>query len=276
MSRAAGGRVSGIAWQLRLKPRTEPLGGIQHGRLRLDGRQYGLCDRGSVPVPFGLINAGPHGVLYGYVAAGGGGYRITVSAGSRALARTATDSMFFIRALPRSACSYPVLTVTATSTPVAGMPPAISRSLDDSAPAFTTTMRFGDCRRHALVTPVSEHGQRRGRSPNAPLAHVRAQVPLTVPSRSQSRASGTIWELTHNAQRGVGLLAVRLRPGRYGIWLLTPHKRPVVLGTATITHDELRGAYDLPADTTTAHIVIATRPPGQSNTPGTVVLRATL
>ncbi len=56
MIRAAGGQVSGIAWQLRVKPGTELPGAIAHGRLRLAGRDYGLCSQRSVPVPFGLIN----------------------------------------------------------------------------------------------------------------------------------------------------------------------------------------------------------------------------
>ena len=231
--RAAGGRVSGLAWQLRVLPDAELPGGLEHGRLRLGAHEYGLCSQQSVPVPFGLINAGRHGIVYGYVATGGGGYRITISAGSARITATA-HTLFFIAALPRPACAYHTLSATATSTPVTGLPPDIEHSLDDTATRLTTTIRFGDCRPNALVTAASERGKTQGRSPNASLAKIIAQRTLAPPPGSHSGADGTVWELTHNGQRGIELFAVRLRPGRYGVWLLGPHNQATALAEATV------------------------------------------
>ena len=73
------------------------------------------------------------------------------------------------------------------------------------------------------MTAASERGETQGRSPNAPLAKMIAQRTLAAPPGSHSGAAGTLWELTHNGQRGIELLVVRLRPGRYGVWLLSPH-----------------------------------------------------
>ncbi len=272
---AAGGRLSGIPWQLRAKPGVALPSAIEHGRLRLGGHEYGLCSQGPVPVPFGLINAGPHGVLYGYVT-GAGSYRITVSAGTTPLTTSTTDTFFFIGVLPRPACSYRSLSVTATSTPVSGLPPNISRSLDDDAPRFTTTMRFGDCHPHALVTTISERGRTQGRSPNAPLARVTAQLSLTRVPGSQSHAGGTVWELTHSGYRGINVLVVGLRPGRYGIWLLGPRNRATAVAAVTVKH-QLQASYDLPPDASSARqIVVTAQASGQIDTPGRIILRATL
>ena len=90
------------------------------------------------------------------------------------------------RSLPRPACAYDTLSVTATSTPVTGLPPDIEHSLDDTATRLTTTIRFGDCRPNALVTAASERGETQGRSPNAPLAKMIAQRTLTAPPVSHS------------------------------------------------------------------------------------------
>ena len=277
MVRFAGGRVSGIPWQLRVGLGTELHSGIVHGRLDLGGREYGLCSRQSVPVPFGLINAGAHGIVYGYVANGAGSYRITVSAGATPLATSVTDTLFFILALPRPACTFPALSVTATATPVGGLPPDISRSLNDTATRFTTTIGFGDCRPHALVTAVSEGGQSEGRSPNAPLATGIAQVKLIAAPGSHSHAVGTVWELRHGGKLGINLFAGRLRPGRYGVWLFGPNHRATSLASVTVKHNEINGAYDLPSDAGGARqIVIAAEAPGQRDTPGRIVLSATI
>ena len=274
--RAAAGRLSGLAWQLRLKPDTALPGAVAHGRLLLGGVQYGLCSRQSVPVPFGLVNAGSHGIVYGYVTSGGS-YHVTVSAGSTPLATRVVDTFFFIAALPRPACSYRELSVTAISTDVTGLPPDITRSLDDDPTQLTTTTRFGACRPHALVTATSESGESQGRNPNAPLATATAQLPLIAPRGSGSRASGRVWELTHDGERGVNLLAFGLRPGRYGVWLLGPQGRTTALGAVNIKHDEILKSYDLPADVRGRQIAVAAAPGrGQLDAPGAIVLRATL
>jgi hypothetical protein len=275
--RAASGRVSGLAWQLRVKPDTALPGAVTHGRLLLGGVQYGLCSRQSVPVPFGLVNAGSHGIVYGYITTGGGSYRVTVSAGNTPLASRVVDTFFFIAALPRSACSYRELSVTAISTDVTGLPPDITRSLDDDPTQLTTTMRFGACRPHALVTATSEHGESQGRNPNAPLATATAQLPLVAPPGSGSRAGGRVWELAHDGQRGVSLFAFGLRSGRYGIWLLGPQGRSTALGAVNVRHDEILKSYDLPADVRGRQIAVALAPGhGRLDAPGTILLRATL
>jgi hypothetical protein len=274
---AASGRLSGIAWQVRVKPGTALPGAIAHGRLLVGAGEYGLCSRQSVPVPFGLVNAGSHGIVYGYITTGGGSYRVTVSAGNTPLASRVVDTFFFIAALPRSACSYRELSVTAISTDVTGLPPDITRSLDDDPTQLTTTMRFGACRPHALVTATSEHGESQGRNPNAPLATATAQLPLVAPPGSGSRAGGRVWELAHDGQRGVSLFAFGLRSGRYGIWLLGPQGRSTALGAVNVRHDEILKSYDLPADVRGRQIAVALAPGhGRLDAPGTILLRATL
>ena len=275
--RVASGRVSGISWELREKPGTALPGSVAHGRLILGGVRYGLCSRQSVPVPFGLVNAGPHAILYGYVAEGGGAYRITVSAGNTTISSSVANLFFFIRALPRPACAYRALTITATSTPAIGLPPDILRSLNEDPTVLTTTMSFGACRPHSLVTAASEQGASRGRSPDAPLATQIAQVMLTPSPGSRSGLGGRVWELTHAGVRGINLFAFGLGPGRYGVWLLGPHGQIAKLGAAEVKHDEILSSYDLPADTRGRQVVVATAPArGQMNAPGTIVLRATL
>jgi hypothetical protein len=274
--RTASGRVSGISWELREKPGTALPGAIVHGRLILGGVQYGFCSRQSVPVPFGLVNAGPHAIVYGYAATGGPSSRITVSAGNTTILSSVANLFFFIHALPRPACAYHALTITATSTPVSGMPPDISRSLNEDPTRLKTTMQFGACRPHALVTAVSEQGSSQGRSPNAPLATATAQVKLTPPSGSSSRASGWVFELARDGLRGINLLAFGLTPGRYGIWLIDPHGRSTALGADKVKHDEILKSFDLPADVRGSQVLVAAQGPGQTDTPGTTVLRAKL
>jgi hypothetical protein len=274
--RAASGRVSGISWELREKPDTALPGSVAHGRLILGGVQYGLCSRQSVPVPFGLVNAGSHAIVYGYVATGGGSYRIMVSAGNATILSSVANLFFFIHALPRPACDYRALTITATSTPVVGMPPDISRSLDEDPTRLTTTTQFGACRPHALVTAVSEQGESQGRSPNAPLATATAQVKLTPPPGSSSRASGWVFELDHDGLRGINLLAFGLTPGRYGMWLVGPRGRTTALGADKVKHDEILKSFDLPADVRGSQVLVAAQRPGQVDTAGTIVLRAAL
>jgi hypothetical protein len=274
--RAASGRVSGISWELREKPGTALPGSITHGRLILGGVHYGLCSRQSVPVPFGLVDAGSHAIVYGYAATGGPSYRITVSAGNTTILSSVANLFFFIHALPRPACAYRALTITATSTPVSGMPPDITRSLDDDPTRLTTTMQFGACRPHALVTAVSAQGSTQGRSANAPLATVTAQVKLSPPPGSSSRTSGWVFELAHDGVRGINLLAFGLAPGRYGIWLVGPRGRTTALGADKVKHDEILKSFDLPADVRGNQVLVAAQGPGHVETPGTIVLRATL
>ena len=142
------------------------------------------------------------------------------------------------------------------------MPPDISRSLNEDPTRLTTTMQFGACRPHALVTAESEQGSSQGRSPNAPLATATAQVKLTPPSGSSSRASGWVFELAHDGLRGINLLAFGLTPGRYGIWLVDPHGRTTALGADRVKHDEILKSFDLPADVRGSQV--SSRPRGSA------------
>lgn len=137
-------------------------------------------------------------------------------------------------------------------------------------------MRLGDCRPHALVTEISEHGHTRGRSPNAQLASITTQLKLTAPQGSHSHAAGTVWELTHNGQLGVSVLAFGLSPGRYGIWLLGPDDRLTAIGTASVKHDEINESYDLPVDAGHAQQIVITAQASGQTARGRIVLRATL
>ncbi len=272
----ASGRVSGVPWQLRVKPGVALPGAIAHGRLLLGADHYGLCSQEPVPVPFGLVNAGSHGIVYGYLTTGGGAFRVTIWSGNTPLASSIAETDFFIGALPRDACAYRALTVTATSTPVTGMPPDISRALDDAAIHLTTTMHFGECRPRALVTAVSERGETQGRSPDAPLAKITAQLRLIASPDAPPHAGAIVWELTHDGLRGINLFAFGLTPGQYGVWLLGPNGHVTALAAVTVKHDEIQGSYDLPAGAGGRRIVVAAQAPGTSGRPGPIVLSATL
>jgi hypothetical protein len=279
LSRITGGEVDGIEWQLRGKLGTEALSLAPHTQLVLGGRRYGLCSQTALPVPFALLNSGAHGIVFGNVPEGGS-YLITVTTAGTRLLATKTgfdDEMFFIGALARPACSYRTLTVSAASEPaIGGLPPNIARSIQATTAHFSSTITFGSCRPGALVTVVSEHGQRRGVLSSV-LAHGVAQVSLTAPAGAHSDAKGDLWELTRDGLRGVELLAFGLRPGRYGIWLDAARTPPTRIGSATITgHRELHSAYDLPAGFTGGRVVLATQPSGDTTGPGATVLQATL
>lgn len=227
-------------------------------------------------MPFGLVNAGSHGIVYGYLTTGGGAFRVTIWSGNTPLASSIAETDFFIGALPRDACAYRALTVTATSTPVTGMPPDISRALDDAAIHLTTTMHFGECRPRALVTAVSERGETQGRSPDAPLAKITAQLRLIASPDAPPHAGAIVWELTHDGLRGINLFAFGLTPGQYGVWLLGPNGHVTALAAVTVKHDEIQGSYDLPAGAGGRRIVVAAQAPGTSGRPGPIVLSATL
>ena len=279
LSRITGGQVAGTDWQLRGEMGTEALSLAPHTQLVLGGSRYGLCSQTSVPVPFALLNSGAHGIVFGNVPEGGS-YLITVTVGGTRLLATKTgfdDEMFFIGALPRPACSYRTLTVSAASEPaIGGLPPNIARSIQVTAAHFSTTITFGSCRPGALVTVVSEHGQRHGVLSSV-LARIVAQVSLTAPTGAHSGAKGQLSELTRDGLRGIELLAFGLRAGQYGIWLDAARTPPTRIGAATITgHRELHSAYDLPTGFTRGRVLLAAQPSGEATAPGTTVLQATL
>ena len=279
LSRIAAGQVAGIDWQLRGEMGTEALSLAPHTQLVLGGRRYGLCSQTSLPVPFALLNSGAHGIVFGNVPEGGS-YLITVTAGATRLLATKTgfdDEMFFIGELPRPACSYRALTVSAASEPaIGGLPPNIAHSIQATTAHFSATITFGSCRPDALVTAISEHGLRHGVLSSV-LARSVAEVSLTAPPGAHSNAKGDLWELTRDGLRGVELLAFGLRPGQYGVWLEPARTPPTRIGAATITgHRALRTAYDLPASFTGGRLVLAAQRSSDHTTPGTTVLQATL
>ena len=112
----AHGTVAGERWTLQADRSRRGLAAVQAGRLLLDGRAYGFCE-GVLDIE--LVNAGSHGIVYGYAsrsfhapitveAAPGRG---TATHPVRAHDYPATihsvpGGVLFLRALPSSACVY--------------------------------------------------------------------------------------------------------------------------------------------------------------------------
>ena len=119
----AHGQVGGQRWTLEADNARRGLGSVQAGRFLLGGHAYGFCETG---LDVELINAGPHGVVYGLAAHR---YRppiaiqATTAHGTPAhpvrahiyptTARRVRGGTFFVGALPESACGYPGLGVSA-------------------------------------------------------------------------------------------------------------------------------------------------------------------
>jgi hypothetical protein len=273
LSSSAHGVVAGKAWQLRTGSGEYPEV-IEHGQLILAGHRYPLCSQLSVPVAFGVIDAGAHGIVYGYTTEGAN-YRFTIAGQGVHMDTRFQDVMFFIAALPRSACSYPSLSVTATEPPVGGLPPGISKDLDAHTPRLTTTLHFGACHPGRSRPVTLSRGQRSGRSPNASLARVIASPPLKPPAGSDSRARGITEQETHHGHNGISIDAFDLDPGRYVVWLLGGH-RPSVLARATVRH-ALQGTYDLPAKLGHGRQIAIARPSRRHpSAVGQIVLQANL
>jgi DNA-binding beta-propeller fold protein YncE len=115
--RVAAGSVGGRTWSLWARKGIADPDGIEEGGLVLGGRWYALCD-GSLPAgPDGnmeLIDAGARGVVYGFVQHPS---RVTMRLASSGRLLPPPSAIllhgttFFIGQLPRSACSYPMLTL---------------------------------------------------------------------------------------------------------------------------------------------------------------------
>ena len=113
----AQGSLAGHNWRLFARRGENGLQAVEDGRLGLDGRAYGMCPGAPNPAEFSLIDAGAHGIVYGYIA-DPGNYTISLHLGpnaSKPRLRNVLGGTFFIQALPKSACSYPSLTLTATT-----------------------------------------------------------------------------------------------------------------------------------------------------------------
>jgi DNA-binding beta-propeller fold protein YncE len=121
--KVAAGLVGGQPWSLWSEKGAAGVvgvAGIENGGLVLGGRWYGLCPGPPNPAEFELIDAGSHGIVYGYVA-NPGSYSIKLtSAGAlpAPLVRQVQGGTFFIAALPKSACSYPTMVLNATTATV--------------------------------------------------------------------------------------------------------------------------------------------------------------
>ena len=115
----ASGQVGGQPWSLWSEKGVTGVDGIENGGLVLAGRWYGLCPGPPNPAEFELVDAGSHGVVYGYVA-NPGNYAVTLTPGtlSAPLVRPVQGGTFFIGLLPRSACAYSSMVLNATTSSV--------------------------------------------------------------------------------------------------------------------------------------------------------------
>jgi YVTN family beta-propeller protein len=116
----ASGQVGGEPWTLWSQRGVTGVDGIENGGLVLGGRWYGLCPGPPNPAEFELVDAGSHGVVYGYVA-NPGNYAVTLTPGGMlagSVVRPVQGGTFFIGLLPRSACAYPSLVLDATTSSV--------------------------------------------------------------------------------------------------------------------------------------------------------------
>lgn len=119
----AHGTVGGQRWTLEVDGARHGLRSLQAGRFVLGGHPHGFCETG---LDLELVNAGPHGVVYGLAARP---YRppIVVEATTAhgtaanpvsadkypATTRKVPDATLFVRALPASACAYRTVAVAA-------------------------------------------------------------------------------------------------------------------------------------------------------------------
>jgi hypothetical protein len=140
--KVAGGTIGGQPWSLWSQKGSRGVDGIKSGGLVLSGRWYGMCPMIPLnPAQFDLIDAGPRGVVYGFVASPGD-YAIRLSGQTLRERLPAPSAMlvqggtFFIGLLPRSACDYSSMTLDATG-----------KSLTD-----THNLSFGSCKSRQLVT----------------------------------------------------------------------------------------------------------------------------
>jgi len=140
----ASGSVGGQAWGLWAKKGSAGVTSIENGGLVFGGRWYGLCPGPPNPAEFELLNAGAHGIAYGFVA-NPGDYAVTMKPGDALSApqiRRVADGTFFIGQLAKSACAYPSLVLYATT-----------RSVTDMH-----QLSFSGCGPNQLVTISGGHG----------------------------------------------------------------------------------------------------------------------
>jgi YVTN family beta-propeller protein len=143
-TRVARGLVAGTPWSLWSASKGGGVDGIENGGLVLGGRWYGMCPGPPNPAEFELLSTGRDGIVFGYVA-NPGDYKVTLSgAPDLRLPRTyrIDGGTFFIGVLPRSACAYRALQLTAST-----------RSVTD-----LHHLGFGSCRPNQLVAITESNG----------------------------------------------------------------------------------------------------------------------
>jgi hypothetical protein len=126
---AAHGDVDGHRWVLEIDQARHGANAVRAGRFLLDGRAYGICRQ---KVDFELIDATPHGIVYGFAVAPfippvvieATTARGTASSPVPAYHYPATTrhvpgGTLFVRALPASACAYKSVAATVTKRPSA-------------------------------------------------------------------------------------------------------------------------------------------------------------
>jgi DNA-binding beta-propeller fold protein YncE len=103
----AAGKVAGQAWSLWAKKGVAEPRALENGGLDLGGRWYGMCAGFPNVLETEFIDAGPHGIAYGYMAMPG---RLTLSMAPSGLQSPDIVQLsgvsFFIGQLAESACAY--------------------------------------------------------------------------------------------------------------------------------------------------------------------------
>lgn len=150
-TRVVTGTVGGQHWSVWAKTGEFDPNGIEQGGLVINGRWYSVCQSdlsAGANGDFALIDAGAHGVVYGYVQHP---YRVRIRLKAPGVPAWSPSSVllpgttFFISQLPRSACSYREISVRVGAT---------------QGPAWSGSQRrtFSTCQPNLLVPTVRGTG----------------------------------------------------------------------------------------------------------------------
>ena len=144
-TKVAAGTVAGQPWTLwAMRGRGEPAA-LEVGGLVLGGRWYGLCAGYPNIAEMELIDAGGHGIAYGFVALPGA-VQVKLTSGKQLpgpqVVKLAKAS-FFVGELPASACTYKTMLLNA-------------RNASDSAMHQLT---FGSCQAGRVVAETGSDGE---------------------------------------------------------------------------------------------------------------------
>ena len=142
----ASGSVAGQEWTLWAKKGVTGVNAIEDGGVVLGGRWYGLCGGYPNLGEMELVDAGAHGIDYGFVAFSGKiGVKLTASGTlpDPQVRQVASGISFFIGGLPKSACAYSAMVLNASG--------KSGRSMHRLA--------FGSCRASHDVAITSSSGQ---------------------------------------------------------------------------------------------------------------------